>query len=216
MTNDFYRAIQHCLELTPQGTPLEECLAQYPEYAEELRPLLIAATTPTQGYSRMPSTVRARLRQRVLEHWDHTHAPKQSCPWAIPAFPIPWAAVLVLAVSATIILAGGASTVMAAEDSVPGTSLYPVRELREEATLWLTRSPEEKVAVYARFVEERTEEIMRLAWTGERDPAAVAVARLEQRFSAVDQLTEATSLGPGGSEPSATEAIITTLESTLA
>jgi hypothetical protein len=27
---------------------------------------------------------------------------------------------------------------MAAEDSVPGTSLYPVKELREEATLWLT------------------------------------------------------------------------------
>jgi hypothetical protein len=89
MTNDFYRAIQHCLELTRQGTPLEECLAQYPEYAEELRPLLIAATTPTQGYSRMPSTVRARLRQRVLEHWDHTHAPKHPAPGLFRHFRYP-------------------------------------------------------------------------------------------------------------------------------
>lgn len=221
MTDDFYRALERCIVLVRQGVPPEECLAQYPEYAEELMPLLQAAIIPSGDVanlsdSRMPSAVQTRLRQRVLGHWDRTHALKQRRPQVAPAFSLPWAAVMVLAILAGIVLVGGASTAMAAEDSVPGASLYPVKEIREEARLWLTRSPEEKVAVYTRFVEERTREIRRLAGIEESGPAAVAVARLEQHISAVEQLTEEDAPSHGGSEPSANEAIITALENALA
>src|SRR5918999_254708 len=221
MRDDFYRALQHCIALARQGVPLEECLAQYPEYAAELMPLLQAATTPSRDYSnspnsRMPSSVRTRLRQRVLEHWDRTQALKQQRLRVDPAFPLPWAAVTALAILIAIVLVGGASTTMAAQDSVPGTSLYPVKEFREEARLWLAGSPEEKVAVYTQFVEERTAEIIRLAQAGESSPAAVAVARLEEHFNAVDQLIKEDAPGHRGSEPSASEAIITKLENALA
>jgi hypothetical protein len=221
MTDDFYRALQHCIVLVRQGVPLEECLTQYPEYAKELMPLLQAATIPSRedadsSNSRLPSAVQTRLCQWVLGHWDCTHALKQQYPQVVPAFSLPWAAVMVLAVLASIALVGGVSTAMAAEDSVPGTSLYPVKELREETRLWLTHSPEEKVAVYTGFVEERTQEIIRLARVEERGPAAVAVARLEQHISAVDQLIEENAPRHGSSEASASEAIITALENALA
>lgn len=221
MTDDLYRALRHCIFLAGQGVPLEECLAQHPEYAEELMPLLQAAIIPSRDdasspSSRVPSAVRTRLRQRVLEHWDRTHTLKGQYPRAAPAFSLPWAAVMILAVLASIVLVGGASTVLASEDSVPGTSLYPVKEFREEVRLWLTLSPEEKVAVYTQFIEERTQEIRRLARVEESGPAAVSVARLEQHFSAVDQLAEPKAPDREGSEPSASEAIITTLETALA
>ena len=86
MSNNLYKALQQCLKLLDSGVPAEECLAKYPRYSDELRPLLAAAWEPNMTFHNsgqdagfeMPYEAKLRVRRRVLEHWDWLHAPKES------------------------------------------------------------------------------------------------------------------------------------------
>ena len=193
MSNDLYRAFQQCLKLLDTGVPAEECLANYPRYSDELRPLLAAASEPNATFHnsgqdsglQMPFDVKLRVRRRVLEHWDRLHAPKQSW-WMSLGRPTRWAAAV--AVLAIMLLGGSVGTVAAAQDSVPGNGLYAVKQLREEARLWFTRSPQEKVAIYTEYSRERAREIVQLTQSNQQDLTGVSIARLEEHLNAVDAI----------------------------
>ena len=111
MTNDLYQALQQCIRLARSGVPMEECLAQYPEYASELKPLLMAANTPpAQGRvaqpcdpTRMSVAAKSRVRQRVMEHWDLKHSRRKGWSFLVGShsraiLPLRWAAATAVAV----------------------------------------------------------------------------------------------------------------------
>jgi hypothetical protein len=168
-----------------------ECLAWHPEYADELEPLLLAAVdSPLPRGAEFTREAKRRARLRVMSEWDRRHLqrhrwslaslrPRRSLSprWAMAA------AVLVIALAL-----GGAGTVAAAQEAVPGNSLYPVKELREEAQLWFARSPEVKTSIYTNLVRERARELQALSGSGSEAETSVAVARLEQHLSAAHQL----------------------------
>jgi hypothetical protein len=194
MSTKLYHAFQQCLERVQSGVPLEECVAQYPEHAPELRLLLQSATAPAgPEVGNMPAAARARVRQRVMGHWDRTRRPRRS--WFLGSwFPggtgaVRWA-IAAAAFVLLLTLGGGFSTVAAAQHALPGASLYSVKQFREEARLWLTRSPEEKVAIYSDYARERVREMHRLEQTGQGPAAAVALSRLEEHLYAVDRLMD--------------------------
>lgn len=214
MVDRLDEVLQECLELLCQNVPLEECLATYAEDAEELEPLLRAAlTSKRQLTPGMPPETRARLRARVLTEWDRSHLPRQRL-WGLPSFLPRWAAVAASLVLA--IMVGGAGAVTAAGGAIPGDSLYPVKELREGTQLWFARSPEAKVAIYSRLVEERVEEIREVTAKGRTRPISIAVQRLEGHVADINQLVEESIEKPTDGSPAIAPGLVTQLQDVIA
>ena len=212
MKNKLYRIFGNCVEMIHQGASLEDCLAQFPAHAEELKPLLLSATAPSMEIGEtgasVPLAMRSRIRTRVLAEWDRQHAPRSSS-WKFPLFAPRWA--VATAVVIGVVLLGGAGTAVAAQEAVPGASLYSVKQLEEQTRLWFARSPEVKVATYSEMVRERANEIRELTEKGDSAHTSVAVARLERHISDVSQLVEETGRGqedlPVAFEPNLLETI---------
>ncbi len=199
--------LQECLDLMRRGTPENECLALYPEFAEELAPLLAASVKAENLLVRpMGAGSRSRIKATVLGEWNRRRAQKRRW-WDLPAFaPVPafaprWAAVA--ATLAVALMLGGSGTVLAAGYSIPGDALYPVKQVREEVQLWLTWSPEAKVDMYTRLVNKRADEIRTLAAAGRASSSGIAAGRLEDHVAHVSLLAaEAAGSDFEGSGPS--------------
>lgn len=173
MQDEIDRVFIDSMERIRRGDSAEECVSRYPQFSEELTPLLQAATGPTPN---MPAMADSGVRKIVMAEWDRAFPLRR--PWTgfVQLFPR-WATVAV-AVS-LFLFVSGAGVVSASQGSLPGETLYPVKQLREEAQLWLAQSPEAKVVGYTRLVRERVIEIEALAETNAVGPARVAVRRLE-------------------------------------
>ena len=183
-------ALQASLELITQGASLDECLARYPDYAGELEPLLAAAIkTRAKLTPGLSHSARGRIRAAVLAEWDHRPAPGR-WRWRLPVLVPRWAAVAASVVVALMVSSTG--TVLASSSSIPGDALYPVKQVREDVQLWLTRSPEAKVDLYTRLVKQRAEELKALALAGKGGPASIAAARLEKHVAGVNDLAART------------------------
>jgi len=190
LTDRMYLAFQQCLDMSRRGASLKECLDQFPQYADELEPLLLAATGSAESSGPvMPAEMRSRLRGWVLSEWDRQHQPRRPR-WSFSLFSPRWAMATAAAVVMVMVLAGGVGTAAAAQDAIPGTALYPVKQLEEEARLWITRSPEVKVARYGDLVRERAQELRILAGRGDAEATSVAVSRMEGHIRDVSLLLE--------------------------
>ena len=215
MTDRMYRAFQQCLDMSSQGASLKECLDRFPQYADELEPLLVAAqdsagrTGPV-----MSGEMRSRLRGWVLSEWERQHQPRLQR-WGFSFFSPRWAMATAASVVMVMVLFGGAGTAAAAHDALPGTALYPVKQLEEEARLWITRSPEVKVARYGNLVRERAQELRILAGRGDAEATSVAVLRMERHMKDVDLLLEEQAAPPAERLPTASLELLATVEDAL-
>ena len=173
---------------------MKECLDRFPQYADELEQLLVAVRDSAGSSGPVMSPVmatemRSRLRSWVLSEWDRQHQPRRQR-WSFSLFSPRWAMATAAAVVMVMVLVGGAGTAAAAQDALPGTSLYPVKRLEEEARLWITRSPEVKVVRYGDLVRERAQELRILAGRGDAEATSVAVRRMERHIRDVNLLLE--------------------------
>ena len=196
MEIDTQETVQECLELLRHGSSVEECLALYPDVAEELEPILrsavsIRATLQTG----LPSSTRTRIKDRVLTEWDRQRQPKRR-DWRLPSiFPklaiFPRAAFVAASLIVVLVLAGfGTNT--ASANTVPGDVLYPVKEFRESVQLWFARSPEAKVEHYTNLVKERVAEVRKIAAKKQADLDAIsdALARMEGHLTALNVVVQ--------------------------
>jgi len=169
LTDRMYLAFQQCLDMSRRGASLKQCLDQFPQYADELEPLLVAAMgSAGSGGPVMSTEMRSRLRGWVLSEWDRQHQPRRRR-WSFSLFSSRWAMATAAAVVMLMVVVGGAGTAAAAQDAIPGTTLYPVKQLEEEARLWITRSPEVKVVRYGDLVRERAQDLRLLAGRGDAE-----------------------------------------------
>ena len=194
MENKIQEVLQQCLERLEEGRSMEECLAQFPEEADRLEPLLQTALTARGQFAvGISAATRVRLRHRVMGEWDRRHQPRHRPQhWT---FPVPLFSLRAATVAASVVLAvvlSGAGTVAAAGGAVPGDRLYPVKELREEAQLWFAWSPEAKVEMYTHLVKQRAREVQELAAQEEARSQAISLAldRLNRHLAALNTVIE--------------------------
>lgn len=194
--------LQECLDLVRQGASIEECLARYPRYAQEIEPLLRTSLLAQEHLApEMPVGAKNRVRGRVLAEWDRARV-KSSRRWNLPSLMPRWAAVSIFLVLA--IALGGTGTVAASGGAIPGDTLYPVKEFREETQLWFARSPEARVATSTRFVRERLEELRALTAAGETTRTSVALDRLEGHVNRINREVD-TMFKQAGGPPTQTD-----------
>jgi hypothetical protein len=143
-----------CIEEIRSGkSPIEDCVRRYPELAIELRPLLeIAAQLKPDEVT--PS---AEFRQRARLNIFGETQPVATSPWArfrlAPARGLALALVIILALG----MAGG-STAYAAQSSLPGDTLYPVKTGMENLQLAVTPGAAGRADFHLEMLQRRIDE----------------------------------------------------------
>ena len=182
----FDNALNDCLERLAAGESVAECLARYPEHADELAPLLqMGQATMRVSRSGEPSAEgRARGMARMQAALAENRQ-RRSGQWQIPRFrwrPITTPIAAAFAVVFLAIVAAGGTTVASA-DSIPGEPLYPVKSIRESVEERIARSDEHKARVHAKLARERGREMRELIVRGRIYEAEVVAFRLHRHLN---------------------------------
>ena len=160
--------LNECIDAVLQGDEIEQCLARYPEYAQELEPLLrLAFATKRVSSSLEPRPeFKAATRYRFFSALS---AKKQSRkPWLglfrrhrfVLGDQSRWA----FAMAATLLIfLSSAGMVYASSDAVPGDVLYPVKTATEQGQLFITYDEKARDGLYLRFAWRRLQELEALS-----------------------------------------------------
>ena len=152
----FNDILDECLDrLLTKSQTVEQCLADYPEEAGELEPLLHMAVATERITTIQPSPefrTRARYQFRLALQDMEAGRSHSLFGW------LPQWATVVAAVLAFLLITGS-GTVAAAGNSMPDEALYPVKLATEQVRLTLTPSDMGKAELYARLADRRVVEI---------------------------------------------------------
>lgn len=158
-----YEALETMLEKTLEhGTNIETVLAEFPEFAEELRPLLQSAIDASAlAVPPASADVARRGRTRLLQHAAQMR----------DAAPVPRASFFdfrLATATLTLLLVffvGGTGIVSASSSALPGDSLYTVKRGWESTHLWFA-DDDRTASLEAEYEEERREEVQELLGGG--------------------------------------------------
>src|SRR5690349_19892239 len=160
MTN-LYEVLEICLQDIEQGADIETVLFRYPDFAEELRPILqasvdagnIAVATPAMD-------VVQRNRAKVLQYASQMREAKARSSQRF------WFAsfrrlAVTLAVVA-VVFVSGTGLVRAASTTLPGDQLYPVKRTWEDMLVAFTFNGQQRDALEVEHENERLQELQEL------------------------------------------------------
>jgi hypothetical protein len=161
--------LEDALMMLASGVPLDTILSEAGDEAEWLRPLLETTAEVGELKSAVPIPPPDASLQKLLTHSARLAADSPPQPATSPpsdrltgwlnlfngGFRLATAAIAVLLV---VILAGGALTVAAAQNSLPGESLYWLKQTGETVRLGLTGDPVQRRQLQEAFNQRRLEE----------------------------------------------------------
>ena len=195
MMNDkkiFDDILNECIEeiISGEGS-LKTCLQKHPQYASILEPLLITSTQLNETISTQPDiSAKERVRYKLQLEMAKIDKPNRA-----PVFSwFPKWAMAVMSVMTVFVIGGG--TVLAANSSMPGNFLYPVKIATENARVSLTSSPENKSALYEQYADRRINELNYMADNTRYDTAQIE--KIADNY--VYNITQFNTLSAGGAE----------------
>ncbi len=149
-------ALARCLDEIRAGADIEQVLARYPTDAAALRPLLELALQLQEVSipSPRPEAIQ-RGRARVMAAAQRIQSIRTG--WHPGRRWVP--ALLTAGLMLALLLGGGALGVQAAEASLPGDPLYPLKLLKESAELAWAERQGDPLPIVIRQLERRSEEI---------------------------------------------------------
>ncbi len=174
MTDRFESILDESISALQAGVPLDEILAEVPEYAAELRPLLYAAMlladpnpklVPAERKAALTAEYMAQVAQLPPVH--PSFGQKLQAVQSVIKRRLTPKMVLndLLTVTITVILTLGMAALVlgyAARDTIPGDMLYGVKQITEGAQLLLTTDETRKLELQNEFNQRRLAEIDQL------------------------------------------------------
>jgi hypothetical protein len=160
-SNSLDDVLDRCLLKLQAGENLENVLAEYPELADELRPVLetVVALINARGSDTVPIAAMARSRARLMKTAQQIKF-SAPLPW--------WQRTLVFArrslvpISAAVTCAALVLTGMASAKSLPGQALYPVKRAAEQISLSLPASATDTLSRQVSYDQRRLDEVDQL------------------------------------------------------
>ena len=167
--NNLYDTLEICLQEIENGADIDTVLFRYPEFAEELRPILetvlkarsVSITGPSEDVVR-------RNRAAVLQHAAQLREAKAGSPrsfWSVSLR----RALVSLAVIATLFVSS-TRLVSAASTTLPGDNLYPVKRTWEDVLVLFTFNVQARQALEVEHENERLDELYELFAEGRSVP----------------------------------------------
>jgi hypothetical protein len=152
---EFENKLNDCLERLLSGTEtIEQCLQRYPNEAKELEPLLRTAMSVDKAVDITPTPEsKSRIRYNLQLKMAEVGKPRRASWISLQ----PRWAMAMMAVMLVFVVGGGA--VLAADSSMPGSLLYPIKILTENISLKLAASDIEKAELSLTFADRRVEEM---------------------------------------------------------
>jgi hypothetical protein len=153
----FLDAFEDCLARLQAGAGLEQVLARYPGWKQELRPMLLAAQAARQAGAdvSVPRAAMTRSRAKFLQKAKNMAAGRGRSAAHLPAWRLALASLLVV-----LVLASGLVTTLAVSaHALPGDVLYPVKIATEQTQLLLTRGTVQRLELEQSFDRERVTEV---------------------------------------------------------
>jgi len=181
--SEFNNILDECLERLINGEAIEKCLADYPDYSVELEPLLRTVLD-----ARKASAIEPRPEFRERSGYEFQAAIREMEPEKGRGF-FAWFPRWATVVSAVVIvLLAATGTVAASTGSLPDEPLYHVKLATEAVRLAFTPSALGKAGLYAKFADERVEEIVRMADEGKSEQIEKATDRMNDQLIAMSEL----------------------------
>ena len=192
----FENTLDECLERLLQGESVEQVLARYPKQAAELEPLLRVAANARKASAIDPRPeFKARVRYQVQSSLQTNKQKAQPKRPPLSAWVPRWA--LVMAAVFLVIVLAGTRTVAASTSSMPGDTLFPVKQATEHVQQRLTHSNMGKARLQARFADNRVSEIARLANKGNDKGVEKTTSQLVAQMQEIQARIEADKGKPG-------------------
>ena len=201
-------ALDECVDRILLGESIEACLQRFPDIADDLQPLLLAAAAGIQVRPAIDDGVRRANRLRfegaarhhLAGHAGHDRRGPFARWWnyRIPNLSRAWTAGLA-GLALTFVLSSGAA--YASTDALPDSPLYPVKRVTERARLAITISEDSRALYHLELIERRTRELASMAEDGQTDQVEqlsreilknIEFARVEAGFSPADTALAAT------------------------
>src|SRR5919199_6679421 len=166
--------LQHCLDRLEMGGSVQACLRDFPEDAEALAPLLAAAAELRWcALPPLPESTYAAVRTRTLAAFARRPpVPPRRPAWSWTSL---WPRAVVLACALLLIFAGAGITVVAAQQSLPGSLLYSLKRGAEQARLDLAPNPQAQASLYLDFAGRRLNEALAIAASGRAPDSGLLV-----------------------------------------
>lgn len=180
--NSIEIVLDSCLEkIICSGRTVEDCLAAYPEHADELEPLLKTANASYKAASISPDeTFMARARYEFNAAVADMAQSRKNRWFSIR--PV-WAQAV--AGFLLVLVVSGGSLVAAAGNSLPGQTLYGVKLASEQVRMGLTFSQSAKSEFNADLANRRVEEIVTLADRGQVVGIMEAAGRMDDNLDTI-------------------------------
>jgi len=181
---EFDNILDECLErVLVKGETIDQCLAEYPEYAAELEPLLRTALVSKEALAIKP---RPEFRERAGYQFQAALREMESRKSrGFFGWQPRWAAAVVVVIA---LLLAGSGTVAAAGNSLPDEPLYQVKLATEAVRLTLTPSALGKAELYVKLADKRVAEIIKMADKGKAKQVERTAQRLNTHLIAMASL----------------------------
>ncbi|HDN79599.1 MAG TPA: hypothetical protein ENG33_03935 [Chloroflexi bacterium] len=145
------RILQECLERIEAGEAMEAALSRYPEYREEIEPLVHLALAVKKGVpAEMPAPARARTLYRLEGAFSAMERRRLRRAWIV------WALRVAAALLVVIIVGSLWATQV---NSAPGKPLFPLRVAVAETRLRLHPKPRRTLELLLQIAESRVAEV---------------------------------------------------------
>ena len=175
--------LDECIEQIRSGHDPEDVLKQYPQVADEIRPLLLL----TQELESLPTPVpSAHGMMRTMARLSLDSKRNGRLVRGLWPGPFSWPTLARAAVIVFVLLGVSWGTITASAGSAPGDLLYPIKVFTERVKLYLTINPENKAELRILFSGERLKEAIKLYQKGYGVKEDLLKAMLEEARLAVE------------------------------
>lgn len=171
------------LERIQEGEDVESCLKDYPQLADELRPLLYIAVKIEDLPKPQPDTNAMAETVAKVRHYASTEVPHRRFSFKdlFTLRPV----VTRTAIALLIVFVLGLTTVLVSADSLPGDPLYPIKLLSEKIHYAVTFDEKGKAELHIVFANRRTLEFESTFKAGEKIDRALLETMLEETAQAM-------------------------------
>lgn len=154
MNEDLEKIIESCLEkIEKKISTLEDCLKAYPQYREELEPILLSAQMLKNVSPLTPPEFKVALREKFLTKARGKARKRESI------FKLPRHKAVALLLAATLILLLVGIGYAASRETNPNSPLYPVKIALEKVKSVFAREPSQKLKLHLENANRRLQEL---------------------------------------------------------